>query len=74
MHTVRLEEQECKVCYYCSKIGGTAMTFIECSECGKQLNSCNTNIDIICKDCAKKMKVCKHCGADMNEKNRKKLM
>jgi hypothetical protein len=69
----RLEEQECRCCFYDSKIGGAAMTETNCSNCEKILYFESTNTDKLCEDCAKKHKLCKHCGADMEYKEREEF-
>lgn len=62
----RLRGSECKVCFYVSgRIGGAALTSSQCGICDKEVHSGNTNIDAICKDCAKRNKLCAHCGADL---------
>lgn len=71
--TDRLEDQQCQVCYYGSRIGGAAITTTECGICGVEMTFGNTNVDILCERCAREKNVCKHCGADMEYKNRRKL-
>ena len=69
----RLEQSECFLCFYeKSRIGGSACTQVQCAFCNKVLSSGTTNIDKMCVDCAKKAGLCKHCGADVNLKNRRK--
>lgn len=68
----RLQAQECVVCFGGSRIGGSAVTFRQCAHCDERLNSGNTNCDVLCIDCAKKAQLCKHCGADIDLKNRRK--
>lgn len=69
----RLEDQECVVCYNNPKIGGAAVSSRQCGMCDKYVTSGNTAADVLCMDCAKKHKLCKHCGADINLKDRRKL-
>lgn len=69
----RISEQECVICYYGSKIGGAAMTNSNCGLCDTVMRFGSTCVDKLCKDCADKHKLCKHCGADINYKNRNKL-
>ena len=71
--TKRLDAQECVVCYYSGKIGGAAMTDSECGLCDKTMHFGSTNVDRLCIECSKTHDLCKHCGADMNYKNRNKL-
>ena len=68
----RLEESLCTGCFYeKSRIGGAAITFRQCAFCTEMLNSGNTNIDIMCRDCAKAAGLCRHCGCDIDMKNRR---
>lgn len=69
----RIKEQECVCCYYSSKIGGAAMTQTQCGLCEKEMYFGSTCVDALCQECAKNNKLCKHCGADMEYKTRKKL-
>ena len=69
----RLKQQLCNICYYGSRVGGAMITSKACESCGKEQTFSNTNTDILCQECAKNMGVCKHCGSDMNYKNRRKL-
>lgn len=70
--TNRLSKQECLVCFYGSRIGGAAVTFRDCAFCGCRCTSGNTDVDVMCLACAKQAGLCKHCGADMEYKNRRK--
>lgn len=67
----RLSKQECVVCFYGSRIGGAAITFRDRAFCGDRCTSGNTNVDVMCRSCAKQAGLCKHCGADMDYKNRR---
>ena len=71
----RLKSQECQVCFYSfgKGIGGAAMTRSNCISCEKEMMYGNTYTDLLCLDCAVSHKLCKHCVADINLKNRKKL-
>ena len=69
----RIDNQECKICFYLPSVGGCAITTSYCSICEKELIFPNTNVDILCLGCAQEKRVCKHCGADINDKLRKKL-
>lgn len=68
----RLEAQECVICFGGSRIGGAACTSWACAFCGKESWGGNTNTDVLCHECAKKAGLCKHCGADIDLKNRRK--
>lgn len=69
----RIEASECIVCFKSDRIGGAAMTNIPCGLCVKVMGFSSTNVDYICIDCARKNNLCKHCGADMELKDRRKL-
>lgn len=69
----RHDSQLCPVCFYNkSRIGGAAMTQIQCAECEEELSFSNTNVDVMCKNCAKQYNLCKHCGGDIDAKKRRK--
>ena len=70
----RTLKNECKSCfYYVAKIGGSAITHKECMCCGIDQMYGSTCTDVLCLECAKKHKLCRHCGGDinMNERRRK---
>lgn len=69
----RREAQECRICFYDSKIGGAAMTNSNCKLCGVEMNFGSTNVDALCMQCAQSHKLCKHCGADVELKQRNSL-
>jgi len=70
----RLKKQECLLCFYAdSRIGGAAMTSSNCAGCNKQMGFGSTCVDLLCAECAKKLKLCHHCGADIDLKGRRKL-
>lgn len=58
----------CKSCYYYNtdRIGGSAMTTSNCINCGQEMMFSNTCVDILCENCAKELKACKHCGQKMD--------
>lgn len=70
----RLSESLCKCCYYVDtmRVGGATITQIDCGICDKEMSFSNTCVDVICPECAKKHELCKHCGADIDLKNRRK--
>lgn len=68
----RLEHQECILCFETSRIGGSCATDRQCAHCDAVVHYSNTNVDVLCVDCAKKAKLCKHCGADIDFVNRRK--
>lgn len=69
----RLAQAECPLCYYeKSRIGAAVCTQVQCAFCDKKLSSGNSCVDKMCLACAVKAGLCKHCGADVNLKNRRK--
>lgn len=68
----RMSKHECKACFYFSRIGGQAITERGCMCCGMEQTYGSTSTDVLCLECAKKHKLCKHCGGDVNMKNRNK--
>ena len=68
----RLAKQECVVCYKAGRLGGAAMTTALCGICAKEMYFGNTNTDALCPECAKAAGLCRHCGADIDLKNRRK--
>jgi hypothetical protein len=70
----RLAKGECPMCYYQKgRIGGAAMTNRECGLCGKLMQFTSTNTDTVCQECAVARKLCRHCGGDINMKQRRKI-
>ena len=69
----RIEKSECVVCFYGSRIGGASMTNRECMSCGKNELYPSTATDVLCMGCAKKHDLCKHCGADIKLRVRRKV-
>jgi hypothetical protein len=68
----RLENCECKACYYMSRIGCAAMTSRPCGSCGEDRMYGSTNTNALCKPCAVKHNLCKHCGGDLHMRVRRK--
>ena len=69
----RLAEELCISCFYNkSRIGGARCTSNQCAFCDTVLHSGNTCVDVMCLDCAKKTGLCRHCGCDLELKNRRK--
>jgi len=71
--TGRQNKQECQVCFYSMKVGGAAMTSSKCGICQTILSFGSTNVDRVCMNCATKHRLCKHCGGDIEFKQRRKL-
>lgn len=68
----RLEKQNCKRCFYQSRLGGAAMTEQPCMCCSKNEMYGSTATDVLCLECAKKHDLCKHCGGDLEMRTRRK--
>lgn len=69
----RLADSQCIRCWYQeSRIGGAAITHSPCGICGKEMSFANTNTDTLCKECAMGAALCRHCGADVQLRPRRK--
>lgn len=69
----RLSQSECLVCFY--KKGGLATNACvntNCRSCNKEIWFGNSDTDELCINCAKKYKLCKACGSDLEYKERRK--
>lgn len=64
----RLKKQECKPCFYTTRIAGAAMTNRDCICCGETIMYGSTDTSELCVDCAKKHKLCSHCSGDIDMK------
>lgn len=70
----RLEAAECPVCFYIdSRLGGAMMCTVQCALCGKIMQFGNTSTDLLCPSCAKETGLCKHCGAALDLKQKRKF-
>lgn len=71
----RLEKHECKTCFYfrSNRIGGAAMTTQPCAICSEAMLFGNTATSLICLNCAKQHKLCRHCGADSELRPKRRL-
>jgi len=70
----RREAAQCGMCYYSkSRVGGAMCTTALCGLCSEQMHFGNTCVDVLCKVCAKKHRLCLHCGGDVEMKSRRKL-
>ena len=72
----RREAGFCRLCYPgygAGRIGGAMSTIVLCGLCDKELHFGSTCVDKLCADCAKAHGLCKHCGADIDLKQRRKL-
>lgn len=61
----RIGTYECVPCHYSAKIAGQAFTDRPCGICDTQIQSSNTDVNVICISCAQKYSLCAHCGADI---------
>jgi hypothetical protein len=69
----RLEKQECVHCFHSGHVGGSMSCRVLCGLCGKEMLFMSTCFDVLCPECAREHNLCKHCGADINLKKRRKL-
>lgn len=67
----RLEKSLCKHCFYVysTRMGGSAITYRECSICEKDQTYSSTATDPLCLPCAKENELCKQCGGDIRMKH-----
>lgn len=64
----------CRVCYYMrDRVGGAMMTCTVCDACRTTMVFGNTCVDVLCHQCSIELSLCRHCGADMDDKHRNKL-
>lgn len=68
----RIKKYECKGCFYYPRIGGSAMTEGNCALCDSHQLHSSTNTDVLCLDCAKKNKLCRHCGGDIDLRTKRR--
>jgi hypothetical protein len=72
--TKRLAEVLCSFCFYRGPtVHGAAMTTTHCRLCEKEMLFGSTGVDDFCHDCARKYRMCRQCGADLELKDRRKL-
>lgn len=63
----RLAAQLCRLDYYGGRgMAGQAMTEYNCEHCGLTDWWGNTNVPRVCRSCAVTLKLCTHCGGDIN--------
>ena len=68
----RLAKPECVLCHYYFSHAGVGIKKDECGLCGKEMRG-SSNMDLLCPECAREHRLCRHCGADLELKNRRKL-
>lgn len=69
----RLKAQECILCFYSLKAGGSAVSYVVCGLCDEEVGSGSTNVPRLCPDCARAHRLCGHCGGDLEMKGRRKV-
>lgn len=71
----RKASQQCPRCFYLRQgiVSGQAFTRAVCESCGENMTFATTDTDLLCLNCAVTYGCCKHCGADFNMRQRKKL-
>lgn len=68
----RLAAQRCKSCFYFRSMGGSSCTTQPCACCAKPEGYGSTNTDVFCLACAKEHDLCKHCGGDLEMRERRR--
>lgn len=68
----RIKTQFCLCCYYYTAVAGQALTQRECGICGEDQMYGNTNADALCISCAKENSLCKHCGGDLDLRDKRR--
>lgn len=64
--TKRLNERNCKVCYYKSRLALQAFTNTNCGLCDIHMVFSNSDTDTLCENCSIENDVCKHCGGEID--------
>lgn len=62
----REKEHFCRVCYYKNVVSMQAFTDTQCGKCEKDITFSNSNVDLLCKDCAVETNSCAHCGGEID--------
>ncbi len=74
MRRTRLVASLCPSCFYLPPaVAGMAISEQPCGLCGQNETYPTTNVDLLCLACAKRKQLCKHCGADVELRERNKL-
>jgi|GEM_PF-1730318 len=69
----RLQKGECRSCFYLvGRIGGAVVTSRPCGLCGEEMLFANTCTDVLCPSCSKSHSLCRHCGADLELRPRRR--
>lgn len=71
----RIKDQRCQGCYYAGRLAlnSTIGRPAECAKCPDSFRSFHVTPDVLCLECAKRMQVCRQCGADLELKQRNVL-
>lgn len=69
----RIAKQQCRYCFYNSRLAGQAFRNYSCQICEIENIWHNTATPKLCMTCAKEHGLCVQCGASMNEKRRNKI-
>lgn len=64
--------QRCKACFYFTGFAGAAMTMQPCMSCHSPEQYGSTNTDALCLSCAREFDLCKHCGGDLEMRERRR--
>ena len=72
-YIVRKEKFLCKYCFYVNndRLAGATVTLRPCGICNIEIYYGSTNVDVVCKECAKLHNICIHCGSDIDMKENK---
>ncbi|MNJ90277.1 hypothetical protein D3C87_78720 [compost metagenome] len=62
----RTQRHICKLCFYKTVISMQAFTDTQCGKCDKKMTFSNSDVNLLCDDCAEDSNSCSHCGGEMN--------
>lgn len=68
----RLAAQRCKACFYFRSMSGSACTTQPCACCATPETFGSTNTSVLCIPCAKEHSLCRHCGSDLELRERRR--
>jgi hypothetical protein len=70
----RLQAAQCRLCFYArGRVGGASTTSALCGLCDAETRFVSTCVDALCLGCALARKLCRHCGSDVDDRQRRKL-
>lgn len=64
----RLTINECVPCYYTGSVYTEEAVTANCQNCGNLFAHHHTRVPAYCEGCAKTHRVCRHCGARLEQK------